>query len=78
MMNSSLLNLLKSRRENDLFLVFLCLVLRITNWGKWSDIEQIRLPANEMLSRLFENMLSIRVLECEVIRVGRVEVRRVV
>ena len=43
------------------------------NWGRWSDIEKVKLPEIpvEKLGS-FEKILSIRVLDVEVILVGRV------
>ena len=46
---------------------------RSRNWGRWSDIEKVKfpeIPAEKLGS--FEKMLSIRVFDVEVMRVGRV------
>ena len=41
----------------------------IMNWGRWSEIVEVKLP--EIASReILENILSISVLEWEVSRVG--------
>ena len=42
----------------------------IENWGRWSGMVAIKLTDNISGSITFENILSIRVLECLVILVG--------
>ena len=42
----------------------------IENWGRWSGMVAVKLTDNISGSITFENILSIRVLECLVILVG--------
>ena len=42
----------------------------IRNWGRWSEIDEVRLPETELGVWMFEKMLSIRVLEVVLILVG--------
>ena len=45
--------------------------LRITaNWDRWSEILTVKLPINVSGSKIFENILSIWVLQRLVILVG--------
>ena len=44
--------------------------MQIANWGRWSDLVAVILPGIMFGSITFENLLSIRVLECLVILVG--------
>ena len=40
------------------------------NWGRWSEIVEVKLPEIASEEIIFENMLSISVLETGVNRVG--------
>ena len=42
----------------------------MANWGKWWEIEAVKLPDISSGSTTFENILSIRILEWRVILVG--------
>ena len=42
----------------------------IANWGRWSEIEAVKLPDIISESITFENILSIRVVEWLVFLVG--------
>ena len=45
---------------------------RNRNWAKWSEIDVTMFPEIAFSDMSVEKILSIRVLECEVIRVGDV------
>ena len=42
----------------------------IMNWGRWSEIVEVKLPEIASGEIILENILSISVLEWEVSRVG--------
>ena len=42
----------------------------IMNWGRWSEIVEVRLPEIASGEIIFEKILSIIVLMCEVSRAG--------
>ena len=43
---------------------------KIMNWGRWSEIVEVKLPVIAYVEIILENILSISVLEWEVSRAG--------
>ena len=70
--NTFLLNVLKQRLKDILFLGRLVFLGMLINCAIWSDIDIVRLPEIRSGEMKFIKMLSISVCELAVMRVGRI------